>query len=132
VVERVPVPSLLYQRRQHLISLTAIPKSSATSASTRRTRIHEYSPDVQFTEKHRWTAGQFDVSIEQAADESVVDYRIGFIAPCVCGEIPRDQQSSTAGDGIILHDLGESWGGPRGSAILPTLSIIVAHRHTSP
>src|SRR5215204_1736920 len=36
VVERVPVPSLLYQRRQHLISLTAIPKTSAASASPRR------------------------------------------------------------------------------------------------
>jgi anti-sigma factor RsiW len=37
VVERVPVPSLLYQRRQHLISLTAIPKTSAASAPARRT-----------------------------------------------------------------------------------------------
>jgi anti-sigma factor RsiW len=37
VVERVPVASLLYQRRQHLISLTAIPKTSAVSAPTRRT-----------------------------------------------------------------------------------------------
>jgi anti-sigma factor RsiW len=37
VVERVPVPSLLYQRRQHLISLTAIPKKGAALAPTRRT-----------------------------------------------------------------------------------------------
>jgi anti-sigma factor RsiW len=37
VVERVPVPSLLYQRREHLISLTAIPKISAASAPARRT-----------------------------------------------------------------------------------------------
>ena len=36
VVERVPVPSLLYQRRQHLISLTAIPNTSSASAPTRR------------------------------------------------------------------------------------------------
>jgi len=54
-------------------------------------RIQEYSPDVQFTEKYRWTAGQFDVNIKLAADESIVDYRIGFIAPCVCGEIPFDK-----------------------------------------
>jgi hypothetical protein len=54
-------------------------------------RMQEYSPDVQFTEKYRWTAGQFDVSIELSADEAIVDYRIGFIAPCVCGEIPFDK-----------------------------------------
>ena len=36
VVERVPVPSLLYQRRQHLISLTAIPKAVTTAVPTRR------------------------------------------------------------------------------------------------
>ena len=53
-------------------------------------RIKEYSPDVQFTEKYRWNSGQFDVSIELAADEAIEDYRIGFIAPCVCREIPYD------------------------------------------
>jgi len=55
-------------------------------------RIKEYSPDMQFTEKYRWTAGQFDVSIELAADEAIEDYRIGFIAPCVCREIPYDNE----------------------------------------
>ena len=53
-------------------------------------RIKEYSLDVQFTEKVRWSSGQFDVSVELAADESIHDYRIGFIAPCVCREIPYD------------------------------------------
>jgi len=37
VVERVPVPSLLYQRREHLISVTAVPKKDAASTRTRRT-----------------------------------------------------------------------------------------------
>ena len=55
-------------------------------------RIKEYSPDVQFTEKYRWNAGQFDVSIELAADEAIEDYRVGFIAPCVCREIPYDNE----------------------------------------
>ena len=55
-------------------------------------RIKEYSPDMQFTEKYRWNAGQFDVSIELAADEAIEDYRIGFIAPCVCREIPYDNE----------------------------------------
>ena len=35
VVERVPVPSLLYQRRQHLISVTAVPKRTAGSSPAR-------------------------------------------------------------------------------------------------
>jgi hypothetical protein len=54
-------------------------------------RIKEYSPDVQFTERYRWTPGQFDVTIELAADESIHDYRIGFIAPCVCREFPYEK-----------------------------------------
>lgn len=53
-------------------------------------RIKEYSLDAQFTEKYRWSAGQIDVSMELAADESILDYRIGFIAPCVCRELPYD------------------------------------------
>jgi hypothetical protein len=53
-------------------------------------RIKEYSPDVQFTEKYRWRSGQIDVSMGLAADESILEYRIGFIAPCVCREIPFD------------------------------------------
>ena len=53
-------------------------------------RIKEYSLDVQFTEKYRWSSGQIDVSMELTADESILDYRIGFIAPCVCREIPYD------------------------------------------
>jgi hypothetical protein len=51
-------------------------------------RIKEYSPDVQFTEKYRWTRGQFDVTVELTADESIQDYRLGFIAPCVCRDLP--------------------------------------------
>lgn len=51
-------------------------------------RIKEYSPDLQFTERLKWVSGQFDVAMELAADESILDYRIGFIAPCVCREIP--------------------------------------------
>ena len=54
-------------------------------------RIKEYAPDVQFTEKYRWTAGQFDVVIELAADESIHAYRIGFIAPCVCRALPFEK-----------------------------------------
>lgn len=52
-------------------------------------RIKEYAPDVQFTEKFRWNFEQFDVSIELGADEAILDYRIGFIAPCVCRDYPE-------------------------------------------
>jgi hypothetical protein len=51
-------------------------------------RIKEYSPDLQFTEKFRWKEGQFDVSFELSGDEAVIDHRIGFVAPCVCRDIP--------------------------------------------
>jgi hypothetical protein len=51
-------------------------------------RIKEYAPDVQFTEKYRWLPGQFDVTLELTMDEAVLEHRIGFIAPCVCREIP--------------------------------------------
>src|SRR5215213_11605931 len=50
--------------------------------------LKEFAPDVQFTEKHRWTPGQFDVAMELTADEAIHDYRIGFIAPCVCRALP--------------------------------------------
>lgn len=52
-------------------------------------RIKEYAPDLQFTEKFKWGTGQFEVTIELGADEAILNYRIGFIAPCVCREIPR-------------------------------------------
>jgi hypothetical protein len=54
-------------------------------------RIKEYSLDVQFTERYRWSAGQIDVSMELVADESILDYRVGFIAPCPCRDIPYDE-----------------------------------------
>ena len=54
-------------------------------------RIKEYSPDMQFTERYKWTAGQFDVTVELTADESIQDYRLGFIVPCVCREYPFEK-----------------------------------------
>jgi hypothetical protein len=51
-------------------------------------RIKEYAPDIQFTEKYRWAPGQFDVTVELTMDEAIHKHRIGFIAPCVCRDIP--------------------------------------------
>ena len=56
-------------------------------------RTKENSPDLQFTQKFRWSQGQFDVSMELTSDEAIHDFRIGFIAPCVCRDI--DQLSVT-------------------------------------
>jgi hypothetical protein len=50
----------------------------------------EYAPDLQFTEKFQWVAGQIDVSLDLDASEAIVDYRLGFIAPCMCRELPSD------------------------------------------
>jgi len=51
-------------------------------------RLKETAPDLQFTEQFTWTTGQFAVSIAIWADEAIFDYRIGFIAPCVCRDPP--------------------------------------------
>jgi hypothetical protein len=50
-------------------------------------RIKEYSPDLQFTHKFRWSENEFDVLMELSPDEAILEFRIGFIAPCVCREI---------------------------------------------
>ena len=52
-------------------------------------RIKENAPDLQFTQKFRWNQGQFDISMELTSDEAILDFRIGFIAPCVCREIDQ-------------------------------------------
>jgi hypothetical protein len=50
--------------------------------------IQEYSPvELQFTERFQWREGQFEVSLELSADEAVLEYRIGFVAACVCRDI---------------------------------------------
>jgi hypothetical protein len=54
-------------------------------------QIKEYAQDVQFTERYTWTTGQFDVTVILSADESIHDYRLGFIAPCVCRELPYEK-----------------------------------------
>lgn len=55
-------------------------------------RIKENSADLQFTENYKWRTGQFDVSIELAADESILEYRLGFVGPCVCRVFPMVTQ----------------------------------------
>jgi hypothetical protein len=47
-------------------------------------RLKENSPDLQFTERFHWRPLQFDLSMDLTSDESVLEHRIGFIAPCVC------------------------------------------------
>lgn len=49
-------------------------------------RIKEYAPDLQFTQTFRWAQNQFDISMELSPDEAILEFRIGFIAPCVCRE----------------------------------------------
>ncbi len=49
-------------------------------------REKEHAPDMQFTEQFDWRPGEIEVSITLWWDEVVPDYRIGFVAPCVCRE----------------------------------------------
>jgi hypothetical protein len=51
-------------------------------------RLKEISPDLQFTERFTWKPGRIEISVDFWADEAVLDYRIGFIAPCVCRDLP--------------------------------------------
>jgi anti-sigma factor RsiW len=43
VVDRTPVPTLVYGRRKHLISLTAVPKAVTTSSGTERSSNDGYN-----------------------------------------------------------------------------------------
>ena len=47
-------------------------------------RIKEYAPDLQFTQRFQWSQKQFDISMELSPDEAILEFRIGFISPCVC------------------------------------------------
>jgi hypothetical protein len=47
-------------------------------------RLKETAGDMQFTKQLTWTPGRIEVSVDFWADEAVFDYRIGFVAPCVC------------------------------------------------
>jgi hypothetical protein len=47
-------------------------------------RLKETAGDMQFTKQLTWTPGRIEVSVDFWADEAVLDYRIGFVAPCVC------------------------------------------------
>ncbi len=49
-------------------------------------RMKENSPDLQFTQRFRWTQNPFDISMELSPDEAIREFRIGFIAPCFCRE----------------------------------------------
>jgi hypothetical protein len=48
------------------------------------TRLKETAPDLLFTEQLAWHPGQVEVSLNFWADEAVLDYSIGHIAPCTC------------------------------------------------
>jgi len=47
-------------------------------------RLKETAGDMQFTKQLTWTPGRIEVSVDFWADEAVLDYRLGFVAPCVC------------------------------------------------
>src|SRR5262249_14287398 len=96
-----PLLSIKSMREVRVLSLQALPwRWSATITADTRfcatrsgrfevdfVRIKENSPDLQFTQNFRWSQTQFDVSIELSPDEAIGEFRIGFIAPCVCREI---------------------------------------------
>lgn len=67
---------------------------ASTCASTSGTfeidfvRLKETAPDLQFTERFTWRPGNITVSLDLWIDEWIRDFRVGFVAPCVCPEPP--------------------------------------------
>jgi len=49
-------------------------------------RIKENAPDLRFAERFTWRPGQVEASTDFAADEYVLDFAIGDVAPCPCRE----------------------------------------------
>jgi hypothetical protein len=52
-------------------------------------REKENAPDLEFSEQFAWQtaqsrAGQIEVTIDLWMDEAVLEYSIGYIAPCGC------------------------------------------------
>lgn len=47
-------------------------------------RLKETAPDLPFTERFTWGPGEIEVSVNFWADEAVLAYSIGDIAPCPC------------------------------------------------
>jgi hypothetical protein len=83
-----PIPMYPYTWKATIVVNTNFCATTSGSFEIDFVRIKENSTDLQYTERFRWTPGQFDVSFELAADESILEYRIGFIAPCVCRDFP--------------------------------------------
>jgi hypothetical protein len=66
----------------------AVDASRCASASGRFeinfARLKENGPDLPFAEEFTWRAGEVEVTLDFWADESVLDYAIGDVAPCTC------------------------------------------------
>ncbi len=49
-------------------------------------RLKENAPDLRFSEPFTWTSSKAEASVHFSADEAVLDYAIGDVAPCACRE----------------------------------------------
>jgi hypothetical protein len=52
-------------------------------------RLKETAPDLPFTEHFTWRPGEIEVSVNFWADEAVLEYSIGDIAPCPCPRLTQ-------------------------------------------
>jgi hypothetical protein len=79
-----PVKDL--QRTWTAVVLAAASYCATTSGSFEIdfVRLKEDGPEMQFTKAFRWRPGRFEITVDFWFDEAVLDYRIGFVAPCVC------------------------------------------------
>jgi hypothetical protein len=58
--------------------------SSAGRFDIEFVRIKEYAPDLPFSEQFTWHPGRLEISLAFWADEAVLAYSIGYVAPHTC------------------------------------------------
>lgn len=77
------------QEMQRVWTATVLADASACAAASgpfeiRIVRLKENGLDLAFSERFTWRAGRSDVSLEFWADEAVLSYELGAVAPCAC------------------------------------------------
>jgi hypothetical protein len=78
-----------YQPQQRVwTALFAVNASKCATSAGRFTlslvRLKDISPDLRFIEPATWTPGDVKVAVDLADDETIGDFGIHNIAPCLC------------------------------------------------
>ena len=86
-VEQTAFTPIQTMQRTWTARVAADAAACATSAGQFKlkvVRLKENGVDLAFEEPVTWRAGRSDVSLDFWADEAVLSYEVGEIAPCPC------------------------------------------------